>query len=118
MALSEAIDVEINGLIKTSIDQARALAAKETGTVNVVVDGVTVKHVIPKKVEWDQAKLKSKWDEIKKEGDDPTAYIKKKETFTVGEKEFETFAPEVKIFFSDARTVSYGTPQITFEVKE
>jgi hypothetical protein len=109
--VDESINIEIAG----PVAQARQLSGKDTGTVDVLVDGVRVKHLIPKRVVWDQEKMLDTWNMIKDAGDDPLNYMTVKTTHTVKEKLYDSFPDPVRAIFAEAREVRAGKPKITFE---
>ena len=41
---------KINDIVIASVNQARLLQGKDTGAINVLVDGVEVRHTLPKKI--------------------------------------------------------------------
>ena len=60
LALSDDINGvcdEIEALISDPVTQSRQLSGKITGTVEVLVQGIMVKHCVSKQVVWDQAKM-------------------------------------------------------------
>jgi hypothetical protein len=115
---SEKADCQgkIDETIKEKIKQARALQGVDTGVVNILVDGVEVKHSIPKSVVWDQEKLTEVYDKIKEHGDNPLDYITRK--LSVAEKSYSAFIPSIKEVFAPARTVGAGKPTVKLKIKE
>jgi hypothetical protein len=109
------VDEEINIEIAGPVAQARQLSGKDTGTVDVLVDGVKVKHLVPKRVVWDQEKMWNIWERIEAAGDDPENYMTVKTTHTVKEKQYDSFPDPVRAIFAEAREVRAGKPKITFE---
>ena len=55
--------------------EARHLLAKDTGTVRIVDGDFTVVADLPKRVEWDQAKLAAMVERIRAAGKDPAEYV-------------------------------------------
>lgn len=109
------IEDQIEAVIKEPVKQARAIQAKDTGTIDVLVQGVMVKHAVQKKVDWDQEKLADVWGRIMKAGDNPLTYMKRKETFSVAEKTYQALAPEIRRVFEPARTVKPGVVKVSFD---
>lgn len=109
------IDEQINAIILEPIKQARLMGGKDTGTVDVLVAGVMVKHQVAKVVKWDQAKLEDIRRKIREHNDDPDAYMKTKINYTIDEKAYKDFPAPVKAVFSEAREVKAGPPKITFD---
>ena len=85
---------------------ARRDAGKDTGTVRLVEDGVIVVADLPKRVEWDQAKLASMVERIRAEGDDPAEYVDT--AFKVPERKYAAWPSAIRSAFEDARTVRTG----------
>ncbi len=110
------IDYDIEAVIGESVKAARVLTAKTTGTVDVLIQGVMVKHNIPKTTKWDQEKLAALRAKIQAHNDDPDLYMKSATTYKVNEKDYKAFAPEIKAIFSEARTVVGGAPKLSFDL--
>ena len=111
--VEESIKIEIAG----PVAEARRLAAKNTGTVDVLVQGVMVKHCVDKRVVWDQEKLAALRARIAEYGDEPDAYMRSKTTYSVPEKDYKFFPEPVRAIFAEAREVKAGTPKITFDLE-
>ena len=107
---------KINDIVIASVNQARLLQGKDTGAINVLVDGVEVRHTLPKKIMWDQEKLFDIFKKINATDDDPSNYMSVR--FSVPEKKYKLFIPEIKEHFLPARTVETGTPKIELKIKE
>ena len=87
---------------------ARRGAGKDTGTVRLVENGVTVVADLPKRVEWDQAKLAGVVERIRAEGDDPAEYVDT--AFKVSERKYAAWPSGTRAAFEGARTVRTGKP--------
>lgn len=113
------IENKITDIITPTLIQARTIQGKETGVINALVQGFNVKENVPKTIKWDEVKLAAMYRNIADNDDNPEKYIKKKveESYTIPEKEFEKFDPEIKEFFSEARIIVHGKPKITIEKK-
>ena len=107
------IDEEIENKITEPIKQVRLLQGKDTGTISVMVENIEIKHDLPKKVVWDQGKLKQIVVKIKNAGDDPDKYTTVK--YSVSEKQFKGFPSEIQAVFIQAREVKTGKAKITFK---
>lgn len=114
------IENKITDIVTPPLVQLREIQGKETGVITAMVQGFTVKQDVPKTVKWDESKLAAMYKNIADNDDDPEKYIKKKveESYSIPEKEFEKFEPEIKEFFSEARIIVHGKPKITIEKKE
>lgn len=110
------VDAEIEIAISDPVVQARRLAGKDTGTVDVLVQGVMVKHCLSKRVVWDQKKLAALRDKTTAANDDPDTYMKSKTSYSVSEKDYKSFPEPVQAIFAEAREVKTGAPKITFDL--
>ncbi len=89
--------------------QARAEQDKDTGTVRFEDNGFTVVADLPKRVKWDQQRLKELVELIASSwGEDPSDYVNVK--FDVSERAYEAWPPRLKELFTPARTVETGKP--------
>ena len=111
-----AIDAQINSIISWPVQHVRLVTGKDTGTVECLVQGVMVKSQTTKVVAWDQEKLAALRERIAKHNDDPDAYMKSKTTYSIDEKRYKDFPPEIKEVFAEARTVKASAPKLTFTV--
>lgn len=91
-----------------------ATERKDTGTANLVQNGVTVKVEIGKKVKWDQPKLMAALNNFPP--DEAKHYAKV--TLEVSETKFKAAPPAIQAALSDARTVETETPKFTFKFSE
>lgn len=87
---------------------------KDFGKIHLVDSQIGVEVDVPKKVDWDQDKLRSALDCM----DQDTARHYAKVKVTIGEREFNAAPPEIKSALIVARTVTPGDPRITFEQTE
>ena len=86
--------------------QARAVQAKDTGTVRFDDNGVTVVADLPKKIDWDQDALSGVVELLTAEGEDPRHYVEI--TFKVSERRYAAWPPHIRMVFEAARTVQAG----------
>lgn len=86
--------------------------ARDFGTVHFNVDGLHVKFELPKKVSWDQKKLKAIAERIVASGEAVESYLDVK--LAVPESRFNNWPPALQQQFVDARTVEAG--KATFEL--
>lgn len=92
---------------KDRATQARAQAEKDTGTVRFEDNGFTVVAELPKRVKWDQQRLKEIADLIATSwGENPADYVKVK--FDVSERAYDSWPPRLQELFTPARTVETG----------
>jgi hypothetical protein len=83
--------------------EARRAAGKNTGTVRLIDGDVTVVADLPKRVEWDQAKLAAMVERIRAAGDDPAEYVEI--SFKVAERHCAAWPAAIRQGFEPARTV-------------
>lgn len=69
--------------------EARRACGKDTGTVRIVDGDFTVVADLPKRVEWDQAKLAAMVERIRAAGEDPAEYVEI--SFKVPERAYRAF---------------------------
>lgn len=87
-------------------------SARDFGTAHFNVDGVHVKYELPKKVSWDQKKLKAIAERIVASGESVESYLDVK--LSISETRYTNWPPSLQQQFSDARTVDAG--KATFEL--
>lgn len=109
------IESQISAAIEESIKQARLMAGKDTGTVDVLVQGVMVKHTVSKVVKWHQDKMEAIRLLIRQHNDDPDQYMKTKVEYKVDEKAYKSFPEQIKAVFAEAREIKSGAPKVTFD---
>jgi len=96
--------------------QRRAEEGKDTGVVRFEDNGFVVIADLPKRVKWDQDKLKHAAEIIRSGwGDDPAEYIKAK--LEVSEAAFANWPRPVRELFIPARTVETGRPVYRIETQ-
>lgn len=98
------------------IAHAYAASDKDFGSVRVSDGGYEIHVDTPKKVEWDQSKLRAIRAAISDSGDDPSEYLK--ETLTVDERAFAAWPSHIRATFLDARTLKPGSRSIKLVRKE
>src|SRR4051794_33672667 len=77
--IEDKLDAALDRRYGTRARQCRAEANKDTGTVRFVDNDFTVIADLPKRVKWDQAKLRHAIEIIRTcWGDDPADYVKTK----------------------------------------
>ena len=114
--LKEWLDGAIGLRFGERAQAARRDAGKDTGTVRLVEDGVTVVADLPKRVEWDQSQLRALVERIRAEGDDPTEYVDI--AFKVPERKYAAWPSGIRAVFEDARTVRTGKPVFRLNLDE
>ncbi|MCF1711014.1 hypothetical protein L0V05_19570 [Tabrizicola sp. J26] len=96
--------------------EARHLLAKDTGTVRIVDGDFTVVADLPKRVEWDQAKLAAMVERIRAAGEDPAEYVEI--NFKVPERAYAAWPEAIRQGFEPARTVKTGTLKVEILQRE
>lgn len=92
-------------------DRAHGLrmeAGKDTGVVHFDDGRVRITADLPKKVDWDQAKLAEITRRIAANGDDPAQYVEI--SYRVSETKFGAWPESLKSAFVQARTLKTGKP--------
>ncbi len=90
-------------------DRARRLrleAGKDTGVVHFEDGPVRITADLPKKIEWNQARLAEITQRIASSGDDPAQYIEI--SYRVSETKFGAWPESLKASFVPARTLKTG----------
>ena len=90
--------------------EARRACGKDTGTVRIVDGDFTVVADLPKRVEWDQAKLAAMVERIRAAGEDPAEYVEI--SFKVPERAYVAWPEAIRQGFEPARTVKAGTLKV------
>ena len=90
--------------------EARRACGKDTGTVRIVDGDFTVVADLPKRVEWDQAKLAAMVERIRTAGEDPAEYVEI--SFKVPERNYVAWPDAIRQGFEPARTVRTGTLKV------
>jgi hypothetical protein len=88
--------------------EARRAEGKDTGTVRLEDDGVTVIAERPKKVEWDQDERATLVAAIRAEDQDPAEYVDV--VFRVPERKYAAWPRHIRTAFQRARTVTRAKP--------
>jgi len=87
---------------------ARATAGKDTGAIRFQDGTVEVVADLPKRVEWDQARLATLSEQIRAGGEDPGQYVEL--SFKVAERAYTAWPERIRAAFEPARTVRTGKP--------
>ncbi len=102
-AEADAIKKNLNA-ITTEIESRLKPMLNDYGTKQADIDGVAIKVVKSKDIEWDEDRLIGLWNQIESDGADPSAYIKRKVTHTVSETAYKEWSQDLRDIFDDART--------------
>lgn len=108
-SLDDKLDQALDCRYGARARQVRAEQAKDTGTVRFEDNGYLVVADLPKRVKWDQQRLKELVEVIRSGwGEDPEDYVKVK--LEVSERAFEAWPGRLRELFASARTVETGRP--------
>ena len=86
----------------------RQAAGKQTGTVRLVEAGFEIVADLPKRVEYDQLRLKDAVDTLRSWGEEPDDYVSFE--IKVAEARFNAWPPAIRKLFEPARTLKTGKP--------
>jgi len=97
----------------TRAADARRACGKDTGTVRLADGEYIVVADLPKRVDWDQAKLAQVAQNIAHRGEDPAEFIDTK--LTVSERKYGALPEAWRNGFEPARTVGFGKASFKLE---
>lgn len=106
-------EAAIEERVQEAVQHKRNQFEKETGRVEVAVDGVVVIHDVPKRVEWLQEDLRQVAHELKALGHNPDDIIK--EVLTVNENVYKNLPEKMRWILNQARVVKHGKTTITMK---
>ena len=95
---------------------ARAAAGKDTGTVRFEDGAVEVVVDLPKRIEWDQARLATLAEQIRAGGENPAEYVDV--AFKVPERAYTAWPERIRLAFEPARTVRTGRQSFKLSLKQ
>jgi hypothetical protein len=110
--LHDALDARFSA----AASAARREEGKDTGRVRLEQDGFEVVADLPKKVEWQQARLAAAVATLREWGEDPADYVATE--LRVPEARFSAWPPRIRALFEPARTVRPARPTYTLTPKE
>ena len=100
----------------TRATDARRACGKDTGTVRLADGDFTVVADLPKRVDWDQARLAAMVERIRAAGEDPAEYVET--SFKIAERSYAAWPEAIRQGFEPARTVRTGTLKIAILPQE
>lgn len=107
--LDDKLDAALDCRYGPRARQTRSELEKDTGTVRFEDNGFIVVADLPKRVKWNQQRLKELVELIGSQwGENPADYVKVK--YEVSERAYEAWPPKLKELFTPARTVETGRP--------
>ena len=107
-AIVEHIDRAVDLKYAQRAHELRLAAGKDTGVVHFDDGQVRITADLPKKVEWDQAKLGDITRRIAANGEDPAEYVEI--SYRISETKFNAWPETLKSAFAPARTLKTGKP--------
>jgi hypothetical protein len=107
-AVVEHIDRALDLRYAQRAHQLRLAAGKDTGVVHFDDGQIRITADLPKKVEWDQAKLNDITRRIAANGEDPSEYVEI--SYRISETKFNAWPETLKSAFAQARTLKTGKP--------
>ncbi len=125
MALQTEVDAAVT-LWKTRLDKLqegldkkfgaeatkeRHAGSRDTGTINLKDDGLSIKCELSKRVKWDQEVLATIRMRIAGSGQNPDIYMQPE--YKIKEAAYSTWPPAERAEFDKARTVSTDKPKYT-----
>jgi hypothetical protein len=115
-SLADWLDGAISLKYADRAGQFRHEAGKDTGTIRFEDGGVTVIAELPKRIDWDQAKLAQIAANIASAGEDPAEFIDTK--LSVSERKYGALPESWRKGFEPARTVRTGKPKFRLVLNE
>lgn len=110
--LDKALDLKYSQRAR----ELRLAEGKDTGVVHFEDGPVHITADLPKKVDWDQARLAEIAHRITAGGENPAEYVEI--TYRVSETKFNAWPETLKSAFAPARTLKTGKPGFRLELKK
>lgn len=107
-AMAEQIDRALDLKYSERAQSLRLAAGKDTGVAHFDDEHVRITADLPKKIEWDQAKLAAVVARIAAAGDNPAQYVEI--SYRVSETKYCAWPEVLREQFSAARTLKTGKP--------
>ena len=101
-----AVHQELQRRFQDRAAQVRSSQAKSTGTVRFAQGDFMVVAELPKRVDYDQVKLRAAVEALRLRDEDPNEYVAFE--ISVPEAKWHEFTPGIRTLFQDARTVKAG----------
>jgi len=109
--LRTRVDAALEARFGEEARSALLASGRDFGTTHLRVEGLQIKYELPKKVTWDQKKLKAIAERIAASGESVESYLEVK--LAVPESRYTNWPPALREQFAAARTVEAGKPAIT-----
>ena len=115
-AVVQRFELALEVRYATRASECRQYEGKDTGTIRFEDDGVTVIAELPKRIDWDQAKLAQIAANIASAGEESAEFIDTK--LSVSERKFGALPESWRKGFEPARTVRTGKPKFRLVLNE
>ena len=112
--VEKILEAEILSMAREDIASQLAKGEYGTGTATISADGMKVKVVVSKKVNYDQEGLAAVRQQLASNGEDPNEYVGVK--YDVSEAAYKGWPSSLKAMFEPYRTVEPSKPTIKIEV--
>lgn len=109
--LTDRLTDALHARFGEAVAAARRAEGKDTGRARLETEGYELLADLPKRVEWDQARLVSALDVLRDWGEDPADYVATE--IRIAEGRFSAWPPKLQALFAPARTVATGRPTYT-----
>lgn len=110
--INQALELRYRGRVQDALKAAK----KDFGKVRFPDGEFEVEAELEKKVDWDQALLWKRWQELEAEGEQPREYIKAE--LSVGERVWNAWTDKLRARFKRARDVRPGRLTIALKRRE
>ncbi|WP_137179184.1 hypothetical protein [Roseomonas sp. AR75] len=111
--VSDLLHDALHARFAEAASATRRAEGKDTGRVRLERDGFELIADLPKKVDWQQAKLTAAVSTLREWGEDPADYVATQ--LHVPEARFSAWPPRIRALFEPARTVAAGRPTYTLK---
>jgi hypothetical protein len=104
--LKDWLDNSISLKYREVAANIRQLDSKNSGTIHFTDGDYKITSVLPKKIEWDQERLKDVVIAIKQHGENPDEYVES--SYRVSETKYTAWPEHIKNIFRPARLFKVG----------
>lgn len=115
-ANADRIDRALDRRYSAVASKLRLSAGKDTGTVSFTDSTIQVSVYLPKKVEWDQARLAGIVERIRAAGADPAEFVEV--AYRISETKYGAWSTSMRASFDAARTLKTGKPVFLLSLPE
>jgi uncharacterized coiled-coil protein SlyX len=115
-AVTERFALALEVRYAAQASECRQHEGKDTGTIRFEDEAVTVIAELPKRIDWNQAKLAQIAAKIASAGEDPAEFIDTK--LSVSERKYGALPESWRKGFEPARTVRTGKPKFRLVLNE